>query len=66
MKRKIYGRLLEWKEQDKGNCALLLDGARRVGKSYIAEQFGENEYKSYLLIDLPICLRKCGISLKMT
>lgn len=51
MKRKIYGRLLEWKEQDKGNCALLLDGARRVGKSYIAEQFGKNEYRSYLLID---------------
>ena len=43
MKRKIYGRLLEWKEQDKGSCALLLDGARRVGKSYIAERFGENE-----------------------
>ena len=51
MKRKIYDRLLEWKEKDKGSCALLLDGARRVGKSYIAELFGENEYKSYLLID---------------
>lgn len=51
MKRKIYKRLLEWKERDKGNCALLLDGARRVGKSYIVEQFGKNEYKSYLLID---------------
>lgn len=51
MKRKIYDRLLEWKEKDNGNCALLLDGARRVGKSYIAEQFGKNEYKSYILID---------------
>lgn len=51
MKRKIYNRLLEWKEKDHGSCALLLDGARRVGKSYIAEQFGMNEYKSYLLID---------------
>lgn len=51
MKRKIYNQLLEWKEKDKGSCALLLDGARRVGKSYIAEQFGKNEYKSYLLID---------------
>lgn len=51
MKRKIYDRLLEWKEKDHGNCALLLDGVRRVGKSYIAEQFGKNEYKSYLLID---------------
>lgn len=51
MKRKIYSRLLEWKEKDKGSCALLLDGARRVGKSYIAEQFGKNEYKSYLMVD---------------
>lgn len=51
MKRKIYGRLLEWKEKDNGSCAMLLDGARRVGKSFIAEQFGRNEYKSYLMID---------------
>ena len=51
MKRKIYGRLLEWKEKDQGSCALLLDGARRVGKSYIARQFGEKEYRSYLMID---------------
>lgn len=51
MKRKIYDRLLEWKNRDHGSCALLLDGARRVGKSYIAEQFGKEEYKSYLLID---------------
>ncbi len=51
MKRKIYTQLLEWKEKDQGSCAILLDGARRVGKSYIAEQFGKNEYKSYLLID---------------
>lgn len=51
MKRKIYSRLLEWKEKDQGSCALLLDGARRVGKSYIAEEFGKNEYKSYLMID---------------
>lgn len=51
MKRKIYDRLLEWKEKDNGNCALLIDGARRVGKSYIAEEFGRNEYESYLLID---------------
>ncbi|HBA50324.1 MAG TPA: ATPase [Lachnospiraceae bacterium] len=51
MKRKIYSRLLEWKEKDQGSCALLLDGARRVGKSYIAREFGEKEYRSYLLID---------------
>lgn len=61
MKRKIYNRLLKWKERDNGSCALLLDGARRVGKSYIAEQFGKNEYKSYLMIDfahLPMEVRK--------
>lgn len=51
MKRKVYDSLLEWKEKEQGKCALLLDGARRVGKSYIAEQFAQNEYKSYLLID---------------
>lgn len=61
MKRKIYNRLLKWKERDNGSCALLLDGARRVGKSYIAEQFGKNEYKSYLMIDfahLPMEVRQ--------
>ena len=51
MKRKIYGRLQQWKEQSQGASALLIDGARRVGKSYIAEAFAKNEYKSYLLID---------------
>ena len=51
LKRKIYERMLEWKNIDKGSTALLLEGARRVGKSYIAEQFGKQEYKSYLLID---------------
>ena len=51
MKRKIYSKLLEWKNQDHGSSAILIDGARRVGKSYIAEEFGKNEYKSYMLID---------------
>jgi hypothetical protein len=51
MERKIYRRLLEWKEQEKGTVALLIDGARRVGKSYIVEQFAKREYKSYILID---------------
>lgn len=58
MERKIYGRLLKWKNKDAGTCALLLDGARRVGKSYIAEQFGKNEYKSYLLIDFAYLQRE--------
>lgn len=50
MKRKIYDELLKWKERN-GDCALLIEGARRVGKSYIAEEFAKNEYKSYILID---------------
>ena len=51
MKRKIYQKLLEWKRNDARKVALLIDGARRVGKSWIAEEFGRNEYDSYLLID---------------
>lgn len=51
MKRKIYQKLLDWKQQRKGNVALLIEGARRIGKSYIVEEFAKNEYDSYLLID---------------
>ena len=51
MKRKIYDRLLEWKRNEARESALLIDGARRVGKSYIAEEFAKNEYRSYLMID---------------
>ena len=51
MKRKIYKELLEWKNRRSGEEALLIDGARRVGKSWIAEEFGKNEYKSYIKID---------------
>ena len=51
LKRKIYDRMLKWKQEDAGCTALLLEGARRVGKSHIVEQFGKREYKSYLLID---------------
>lgn len=51
LKRKIYDQLLEWKNERKGTTALLIDGARRVGKSYVCRSFGENEYKSYILID---------------
>lgn len=50
-KRKAYGQLLEWKEKYADKYAVLLEGARRVGKSTIAEQFAINEYKSYILID---------------
>ena len=51
MKRKIYDSLLAWKAHDSTRVALLIDGARRVGKSYIVEEFAKNEYKSYILID---------------
>lgn len=51
MKRKIYNKLLQWKERWHGTTALLIDGARRIGKSWIVEEFGKNEYKSYILID---------------
>ena len=51
LKRKAYQDLLRWKEESNGSTALLIDGARRVGKSYLAEEFGKNEYKSYVLIN---------------
>lgn len=51
MRRKIYEQLLAWKHEAQGNCALLIEGARRIGKSYIVTEFGKNEYESYLLID---------------
>ena len=52
MRRKIYTELLKWKEEEAGRTALLIDGARRVGKSYIVENFAKQEYKSYIIIDL--------------
>lgn len=50
-KRKIYDEILEWKEKRSDKYALLIKGARRVGKSTIAEEFAKNEFKSYILID---------------
>lgn len=50
MRRKIIDRLKEWKQRN-GRSAMLIDGAHRVGKSYIAEQFARDEYKSFILID---------------
>ena len=58
MKRKIYDQLVRWKKDGAGKTALLIDGARRVGKSYVAEQFAKAEYKSYLLIDFLIAKSK--------
>ncbi len=51
LKRKIYAELLAWKERSQGKSALLIDGARRVGKSYIAKLFATQEYKSHIIID---------------
>ena len=51
LKRKIYDQLLEWKKTSSRECALLIDGARRVGKSYIVEEFAKAEYRSYAIID---------------
>ena len=49
--RKIYQQMQQWKEENQGKTALLIEGARRIGKSTIAEQFAKQEYKSYILID---------------
>lgn len=51
MKRKIYQTLLKWKKERKGEVALLIEGARRIGKSHIVEEFGRDEYESYILVD---------------
>lgn len=51
LKRKIYDKLVQWKKESRGTTALMIDGARRVGKSYIAEEFAKNEYKSYIMVD---------------
>ena len=51
MKRKLIDNLLKWKNESAGSTALLIDGARRVGKSYIVQEFAKREYRSYILID---------------
>ena len=51
MRRKIYDQLVKWKQVRDGSTALMIEGARRIGKSYIAEEFARNEYDSYILID---------------
>lgn len=53
-KRKLYDKLLDWKNNRKGKTAVMIEGARRVGKSTLAKQFAENEYDSYVLIDFSI------------
>ena len=51
MRRKIYDDILKWKHNSAGSTALLIDGARRVGKSYIVKEFAVKEYKSFIMID---------------
>ena len=51
MKRKIYEKLLHWKQHSANGNALLIEGARRVGKSYIVEAFAEAEYERHLILD---------------
>lgn len=53
-RRKLYDKLLDWKNNRKGQTAVLIEGARRVGKSTLARQFAENEYESYTMIDFSI------------
>ena len=50
-RRKLYDRLLEWKQEQNGKTAILVEGARRVGKSTLVETFARKEYESYILID---------------
>ena len=54
-KRKIYDSLLKWKQESNGNSALLIEGARRIGKSTIVQTFARNEYESFILIDFTKC-----------
>ena len=54
-KRKIYNELLQWKRTDEGRTAVLIQGARRVGKSTIAKEFAENEYETHILVDFAAC-----------
>ncbi len=50
-RRKIYDRLVEWKNESNGTTALMIEGARRIGKSTVVEEFAKNEYESYIIID---------------
>ena len=58
MRRKIYDKMLQWKLEKNGTTALLIEGARRIGKSWIAEEFARNEYESYILIDFSVAPKR--------
>ena len=53
-RRKIYDKMLAWKQESDGRTALLIEGARRIGKSTVVEEFARNEYESYILIDFAV------------
>lgn len=57
-KRKLYDKMLEWKREFDGKTALLIKGARRVGKSTLVEEFAKNEYESYIFIDFSIASKE--------
>lgn len=57
-KRKAYDRMLKWKRERDGKTALLIQGARRIGKSTLAEEFAKREYRSYILIDFSVAPRE--------
>lgn len=51
LRRKAYDRLLRWKESSRGASAILINGARRVGKSYLAREFAQREYGDHVIVD---------------
>ena len=57
-RRKLYDRLLQWKTQRNGKTAILVEGARRVGKSTLVCDFAEKEYLSYIVIDFNVASRQ--------
>ena len=59
MKRKIYDKLKDWKQTSNGRTAILIDGARRVGKSYTVQQFAQNEYRTTLIVDFGSAHKPC-------
>ncbi len=58
LERKIYDKLLAWKHTSNGKTALLIEGARRTGKSTIASKFGKENYDSYVLLDFAIASKR--------
>lgn len=56
--RKVYDKLLAWKKESCGKTALLVEGARRIGKSTVVEEFAKKEYRSYILLDFSIASRE--------